>query len=165
MNSEEAKKPGKLPSARERKSSFTNPKLAAIDDALTELHPCLLQFGRAHGFSLGRCHEGSFDVPRRWLSREPRGLPGIQHEIGLGISLPMAERLERGFFPEIPCTLSISANDTESRMHYHATIFEAQPFCSLRDSLPGHLLDAAARLDTCTRDFISQQGFLAPPVW
>jgi hypothetical protein len=54
-------------------SDFTNSKIAAIDDGLRELEPCLAEFGRAHGFALTRSHEGSFHVPRRWLHRASAG--------------------------------------------------------------------------------------------
>ena len=50
-------------------SPLTNPKLAAIDDALTELEPILEEFGLVNGFTLGRSEEGSYNVPRRWLHR------------------------------------------------------------------------------------------------
>jgi hypothetical protein len=136
-------------------SCFTDPKIAAIDDALTELEPGLGEFGRSDGFALTRSHEGSFNVPRRWLQRESAG---IRHEIGLIIASPMPERLERGFFPDIPCTLYIAAFDRTAQRHYDTTVFEAQPFSSLRDSLRRHLADAVAKLDACTPDFISHYG-------
>ena len=81
-----------------------------------------------------------------------------RHEIGLIIAAPMPERLERGFFPEIPCTMYISAFNRENRKHYYSIIFEAQPFSSLRDSLAAHLRDAGAELDRCAPDFISAHG-------
>jgi hypothetical protein len=136
-------------------SAVTNPKLAAIDEALTDLEPTLEEFGGAHGFALQRSHEGSFNVPRRWLRRD---LGAVVHEIGLIIALPMSERLERGFYSAIPSTVYLVAFDRTAQMHYEARIFEAQPFSALRDSLRGHLADALAKLHTCTPDFISQHG-------
>jgi hypothetical protein len=136
-------------------SPFANPKLAAIDDALTELEPSLNEFAQAHGFALTRSHEGSFNAPRRWLHRDS-GV--IRHEIGLIVSSKMPERLERGFYPDIPCTLYFAAFDRKAQMHYETIVFEAQPFISLRDSLPRHLADALAKLDACTPDFISRYG-------
>ena len=136
-------------------SSLANPKLATIDDALTECEPCLDGFAHTHGFALTRSHDGSFNVPRRWLHREAAG---IRHEIGLIIALPMPERLERGFYPDIPCTLYIAAFDRAARKHYHTAVCEAQPFGLFRDSLSHHLADALAKLDACTAAYISQYG-------
>ena len=136
-------------------SPFANPKLAAIDDALTELEPSLEEFGQAHGFALTRSHEGSFNVPRRWLCRDTGA---VVHEIGLIIASEMPERLERGFYPDIPCTLYLVAFDRKAQRHYATTVFEAQPFSSLRDSLRRHLADALAKLDACTPDFILHYG-------
>ena len=132
-----------------------NPKIAAIDDALTELEPSLDRFARSHGFTLTRSHEGSFNVPRRWLHRDAAG---IRHEVGLIIASPMPERLERGFFADIPCTLYVAAFDRAARRHYYAPVFEAQPFRSVRDSLSHHLADALSKLDACTADFILRFG-------
>lgn len=136
-------------------SPFTNPKLAAIDDALTQLEPCLEEFGQAHGFALTRSHEGSFNVPRRWLRRDSGA---VVHEIGLIIASEMPERLERGFYPDIPCTLYLAAFDRKAQRHYDTRVFEAQPFSSLTDSLRRHLADALAKLDACTPDFILHYG-------
>jgi hypothetical protein len=143
-------------------SALSNPKLAGIDDALTELEPFLVEFGRSHGFKLARSHEGSFNIPRRWLYRESDGTSPIRYEIGLVIALEMSERLERGFFPEIPCTLYITAHDREACMYYHAAIVEAQPFSSLKDSLSDHLGNAGTKLKACTRKFISEHGSRDP---
>jgi hypothetical protein len=136
-------------------TAFANPKLAAIDDALTEFEPCFANFAHSHGFTLTRSHDGSFNVPRRWLHRESAG---IRQEIGLIIASPMPERLERGFYPDLPCTIYVAVFDRAARKHYHTTVCEARPFSSLRDSLGHHLADALAKLDTCTSDFISQYG-------
>src|SRR5688500_1792320 len=113
-------------------TTFSNPKLAAIDDALTEFEPCLAEFAHCHGFTLTRSHDGSFNVPRRWLHRESAG---IRHEIALIIALPMPERLKRGFYPDIPCTLYVTAFDQSARKHYHLVVCEAQPFTLFSDSL------------------------------
>jgi hypothetical protein len=136
-------------------SDFSNPKIAAIVDGLSELEPCLAEFGRAHGFALSRSHEGSFNVPRRWLHRESAG---IRHEIGLLIASPMSERLERGFYPGIPCTLYVAAFDGAAQRHYQAVVTEAEPFGSLRDSLSHHLAGALAMFDACTPEFIAHHG-------
>ncbi len=136
-------------------SSFNNPQIAQIDDALAELEPSMDEFGRSHGFALTRSHEGSFNVPRRWLHRESAG---IRHEIGLIIASPMPERLERGFYPDIPCTLYVAAFDRAAQRHFHAAVAEAAPFRSLRDSLSGHLATALAALDACTPEFIAHHG-------
>jgi hypothetical protein len=136
-------------------SDFSNPKIAAIDDGLAELDPCLAEFGRSRGFALTRSHEGLFNVPRRWLHRE---WAGIRHEIGLIIASPMPERLERGLYPDIPCALYVAAFNRAPQKHYQATVLEAQPFGLLKDSLSHHLADALARLDACTAEFISHHG-------
>ncbi len=142
----------------ERMSPFSNPKLAEIDEALTELEPYLVEFGRAKGFTLMRSHEGSYNVPRRWLRRDFGTSPVVRHEVGLVIAAPMPERLERGFFPEIPCSMYIAAFSPANRMHYDAIIFEAQPFFCLRQSLAAYLRDAAGKLEGCTGDFILRNG-------
>jgi hypothetical protein len=149
------RRPNESMEPSEHMSCFNNPKIAAIDDALTELEPNLDEFGRLHGFVLTRSHEGSFNIPRRWLQRESAG---VRHEIGLIIASAMSERLERGFYSDIPCTLYIAAFDRAARRHYDARVFEAQPFSSLRDSLRRHLADALAKLDICTADFILHYG-------
>lgn len=136
-------------------SDFKNPKIAAIDGGLSELDPHLEEFGRSHSFVLTRSHEGSFNVPRRWLHRE---FAGIRHEIGLVIASAMQDRLERGFYPDIPCTLYVAAFDRVARRHCHATIFEARPFRSVRESLSDHLAAAIAKLDACSPEFIAQYG-------
>lgn len=136
-------------------SIFANPQIAAIDDGLMELEPCLEEFGRSHDFTLTRSHEGSFNIPRRWLHRE---CAGIRHEIGLVIASPMPERLERGFYFEIPCTLYVAAFDRSSQRHYHTTISESQPFSVLKSALSSHLADALAKLDACTPEFIARNG-------
>ena len=112
-------------------SSFAHPKIAAIDDALSELEPVLEEFGRAHGFILTRSHNGSLNVPRRWLHRESAG---VRHEVGLIISAPMPERLDRGFHPDLPCTLYIAAFDLAAPTHYYTAVVEAQPFGQLRET-------------------------------
>jgi len=140
-------------------SSLANPKLAAIDDALGECEPCLVEFAHAHGFTLTHSQNESFNVPRRWLHREAAG---IRHEIGLIIALPMSERLERGFYPEIPCTIYIAAFDQVARKHYHTLVCEEKPFTLFRDSLRHHLVDAVIKLDACTSDFMSQYGIDDP---
>ena len=140
-------------------SCFTDSKIAAIDDALTELEPALDEFARSHGFALTRSHEHSYNVPRRWLHRDSAG---IRYEIGLIISSPMPERLERGFYPDIPCTLYIAAHDQVAHRHYDTRIFEAQPFRSLKDSLGRSLAEALAKLDACTTDFILHYGVQTP---
>ena len=140
-------------------SSLSNLNLAAIDGALIELEPTLEQFGRAHGFTLVRSHNGSLNVPRRWLHRH---LAAVFHEIGLIIALPMPERLERGFYPDIPCTLYIAAADRKTRWFYHTSICEALPFSQLGQSLAQHLADAGSRLETCTPDFIVGHGAPEP---
>jgi hypothetical protein len=139
----------------ERMSDFSNPKVAAIDEGLSELEPSLAEFARCHGFTLTRSHEGSFNVPRRWLHRKSAG---VGQEIGLIIASPMPERLERGFYPEIPCTLYVAAFDRAAQRHYHAPVTEAEPFRSLRDSLSRHLASALATLDACTPEFIAHHG-------
>jgi hypothetical protein len=136
-------------------SPFTNPKISAIDDALTEIEPILDAFAQAHGFALTRSHSGSFNVPRRWLRRKSGA---ILHEIGLIIASEMPERVERGFYPDIPCTLYLAAFDRRAQRHYDIRVFEAQPFSSLRDLLARYLADALAKLDACTPDFISRYG-------
>jgi hypothetical protein len=136
-------------------SVLSNPKLAAIDDALNDLEPCLTEFGQTHGFTFLRSHEHSYNIPRRWLHREAAG---IRHEIGLVIALQMPERLKHGFFPEIPCTLYIAAFERERQMHYSASVFEAVSFSSLRTSLPGYLLEAERKLQVCTSAFICEHG-------
>jgi hypothetical protein len=136
-------------------SSFTNPKIAAIDDALTELEPIMTGFGRSHAFTLTRSHEGSFNVPRRWLHRESAG---IRHEIGLIIASPIQERLDRGFYPDIPCTLYVAAFDRAAQRHYQTAVVEAEPFQLFRDSLTRHLADALGRLDACTPEFIADHA-------
>jgi hypothetical protein len=132
---------------------FPNPKLAGINDALTQLEPLLEDVGRAHGFRLIRARESY-----RYLQRDLSVAPVIRHEIGMIISISMEERLERGFFPEIPCTLYVHAHHPEFRKHCHAEILRNQPLNSLRPSLPGHLRDAVATLDTWTADFICEHG-------
>jgi hypothetical protein len=140
-------------------SAHTNPKLAAIDDALTEVEPILEEFGLAHGFTLTRSHEHSYNVPYRKLHRES-GV--IRHEIGLIISSDMPERLERGFFPDIPCTMYIAAHDRQTHMRYGTRIFEAVPFSALRSSLQGYLMEAERKLATCTLGFIAEHGTRDP---
>jgi hypothetical protein len=102
-----------------------------------------------------RSYEGSFNVPRRWLHRDSAG---IRHEIGLIIASPMSARLERGFYSDIPCTLYVTAFDRKAQRHYHVTVFEAQPFLSVRDSLSHQLADVLSKLDACTADFILHYG-------
>jgi hypothetical protein len=85
-------------------------------------------------------------------------LAGIRHEIGLIVASLMPERLERGFYPDIPCTLYIAAFDVAAQRHFHATVFEAQPFRSLRELLSHHLADALVKLDACTSEFIARYG-------
>ena len=136
-------------------SPHANPKLAEIDDALTELHPILEEFGLAHGFTLHRSHDGSYNIPRRWLRRDAAP---IFQEIGLIIAAEMPERLERGFYVELPCTLYITAFDRKAHRHYETRVFEAQPFCLLQDKLRLQLGDAVAKLEICTADFILQHG-------
>ena len=136
-------------------SSISNPQIAEIDDALAELEPAMDEFGRFHGFVLTRSHEGSFNIPRRWLHRESAS---IRHEIGLVIASPMPERLERGFYPDIPYTLYVAAHDRAAERHFHAAVAEAEPFRSLRGSLGRHLANALAMLDACTADFIAHHG-------
>ncbi len=128
-----------------------NPKLAAINDALTQLEPLLEEVGRPHGFRLVRARESY-----RYLHRDLPG--GVRHEIGLIIALPMPERLERGFFPEIPCTLYAAAFHRPLRKHYHTEIFTHQPFSSMRASLTVHLRQAVAELERCTADFVAAHG-------
>lgn len=141
--------------ASECMSSFSSPQIAQIDDALAELEPRMDEFGRSHGFVLTRSHEGSFNVPRRSLHREAAG---IRHEIRLIIASPMPERLERGFYPDIPCTLYIAAFDRSAERHFHEAVAEAEPFRSLRDSLGRHLASALTMLDACTPEFIAHHG-------
>jgi hypothetical protein len=136
-------------------SPFTNPKLAEIDAALTQLEPGLEQFAQVHGFALTRSHEGSFNVPRRWLRRVSGA---VVHEIGLIISSETPDRLERGFYAEIPCTLYVAAFDKDAQRHYRSTVFEAQPFRSLNESLSRHLTDALGRLEACTPEFLRRHG-------
>lgn len=136
-------------------SCFTNPKIAEIDEALTELEPNMVEFTHSHGFVLARSIEGSFNVPHRRLHRDSEG---IRHEIGLIIDAPMPERLERGFYPDIPCAMYITAVDLVTQRYHHSTITEAQPYTLLRDSLRRHLVDALAVLEPCSADFISRYG-------
>jgi hypothetical protein len=136
-------------------SSHGHPKLDEIDEALIQLEPLIDDSIRAGGFVLTRSHEHSYNVPRRWLQRT---VAGICHQIGLVIASPMPERLERGFYPEIPVTLYVAAFDREAQKHYDTVISEAQPFVLFRDSLRQHLADAIARLDTYTPEFIAQHG-------
>jgi hypothetical protein len=136
-------------------SEFSNPQIAAIDDGWLELEPELEEFARTHGFTITRSHEGSFNVPRRWLRRE---LAGVLHEIGLIIASPMPERLERGFHPDILCTLYVAAFDRAAHLCYQEAVAEAEAFRSLRGSLRHHLAEALATLDACTREFIAHHG-------
>ena len=136
-------------------SDFSNPKIAAIDDGLSQLEPGLAEFARTHGFTLTRSHEGSFNVPRRWLHRQSAS---VGQEIGLIIASPMPERLECGFYPDIPCTMYVTAFDRAAQRHYHAPVTEAESFRSLRDSLSRHLASALAMLDACTPEFIAHHG-------
>jgi len=68
--------------------------------------------------------------------------------------------LERGFYPEIPCTLYVAAFDGAAQKHYHTTIFEAQPFDAVKRSLNNDLATAIAKLDACTPEFIARYGVL-----
>ncbi len=130
---------------------FPNPRLAAISEALTQLEPLLQEVGRPQGFKLVRGRESY-----RYLHRDLPG--GVRHEIGLIISIPMSERLERGFFPEIPCTLYAAAFHRAAHKHYHTEIFTHQPFSSMRASLSAHLRQAVAELEICTADFVVAHG-------
>lgn len=136
-------------------SCFAHPKLAGIDDALVELEPVLKEFARSHGFTHMRSHEGSFNVPHRRLYRE---LSGIYQEIYFVIALPMPERLERGFYAAIPCTLYIAACDRATQGHYHTAVFEAQPFDLAKGALSRHLEHALVTIESCTAEFITAMG-------
>ncbi len=136
-------------------SKSDDPRLAGINAALTEIEPLLEEVGGANGFTLTRARQCY-----RYLQRDLHA-PGpfqLYHEIGLIISLPRSECLQQGFFPEIPCTLYIFADDRVAGRHYHAEIVKDQPFNSLKASLAGHLREAVARLDRCTADFIAEHG-------
>ena len=138
---------------------ITEPKLVEIDNALAELDPTFEQFGGAHGFTFARGNAGSANIPRRWLTRI---LPGLVHQIGLVITSSIVERLERGFYPAIPCTLYIQAqllpNPSWGSQVYDTEIVEAEPFSALVHSLPRYLAEARSQLDTCTVEFVTQHG-------
>ena len=136
-------------------SSFTDPHIAAIDNAMTGLEPCMQEFCRSHEFAMTRSHEGSFNVPRRWLQRESAG---IRQEIGLVIAFPMQERLARGFYSAIPCKLYIAAFDRAAQRQYSANVFDGEPFHCLEHSLRSYLSDAMAKLNACTPEFILRHG-------
>jgi len=134
---------------------FTEPKLNEIDSALAELDPTFEEFARVHGFTFLRGTSGCFNVPRRWLRRRTLNL---SQGIDLVIALPMLERLERGFFPAIPCTVYIRAQNHDTNRWRHTNIVEARPFDELSHSLAQCLADAGATLDAYTPDFVTQHG-------
>ena len=143
---------------------ITDPKLVEIDNALAGLDPVFEQFGCAHGFAFARGTGTSANIPRRWLNRI---LPGVHHQIGLVIASSIFERLERGFYPAIPCTLYISAqqpypNPLRSCTVHHTKIVEAEPFSALVHSLPRYLAEAGSQLDVCTVAFVAQHGRAFP---
>jgi hypothetical protein len=131
-------------------STFSNPKLASIDDALSQLEGALEAFARLHRFSLTRSHEGSFNVPRRWLQRR---VQGVFEEIGVIVASPMPERLELGFYPEIPCTLYVSSQVNGVLLH-HEAVAEAIPFQDMLATLAGQLQSALEALEFHTREHL-----------
>ena len=137
---------------------ISHPKLIEIDNALTELEPAMEEFARLNGYDLWRGHGGSHNIPRRGLRRQA---DCVSHAVDLVVASPMPERLERGFYLELPCALYIRAQThlfPEPCHWYHTVVVEAQPYCALVRSLAQSLADAGARLDACTPDFVSQHG-------
>ena len=134
-------------------SLHANPAIAAIGDAFERLEPCLGDFARRHGFVLHRSHDGSINVPRRWLRRE---FEGICQEIGLVVALEMPLRLERGFYPDLPCSIYVAASDARNGSDAVATICESQPYRLLVETLGKHLRDALDRLDPRSGALVSR---------
>jgi len=138
--------------------TFSDVKLDAIEDGLARLDPGLQQFGTSFGFALQKGHEHSADIPRRWLKRE---VNRIRQEIGLVVAIPMDERLARGFWPEIPLSLYITAQMATAHnelRYYHEVLEEAISFSVLNNTLEEHLTLAQSKLQACTPDFVAERG-------
>ena len=131
-------------------ATFSHPKLASIDDAMTQLEPILETFAQPRGFALTRSHEGSLNVPRRWLQRRTAG---VFQEIGLIVSSPMPDRLALGFYPEIPCSLYVSAQINGALLH-DQIVAESVPFCYLSQALADHLLLAVESLESHMSEYL-----------
>jgi hypothetical protein len=139
---------------------ISHPKLVEIDNALAALEPTLNEFGHSLGFILLRGHGQSCNIPRRWLRRCG---PYLHQDIGLVIAASIFERLERGFYPSIPCCLYVMAHSFASRRFCSATIVEAQPYTEFRLALPQHLADAHSQIEAWTPEFIDNHGESSEP--
>ena len=136
-----------------------HPKLLEIENALTLFDPALVEFGRKHGFVLSRGGHGGAHMPRRGLRRI---LPDFTQGIGLVMACDIRERLERGFYPDLPCRLYINActlgAEPSPRRWLHHMVVESQPWSEFEADLLKHLTTAARMLELHTRDYVIEHG-------
>ena len=75
----------------------------------------------------------------------------------------MPERMEKGFYPAMPCQLYVKAStlglgDVKLQRWCFTDIVEKEPYSEFRDHLVQHLAAACTKLDLYTREYVMEHG-------
>ena len=134
--------------------THSNPTIAEIDAGLDNLQDVLAAFANSEAYEIQRSHEGSFNVPRRWLQKlgEPR-----RDVIGLIIDLPYPEKLQQGWHSAIPIQIYAQSEvRSESQSRCCHQIVETSPFDTL--DLSAALRKAQDTIDDWSTEWILANG-------
>ena len=144
-------------------SGHENPKLAEIDIALSKLESCIESLAHESGYEITRSHDGSFNIPRRWISRTTElGGRQIRHQAEILIGVPINVRLERGFYPEIPLDITAGATlkhlEPFSDLLLYKTMAEGLPYSEANDQLPELFRRIRSLHERWDADFVAEHG-------
>jgi hypothetical protein len=135
----------------------TAEKIQVVETHLSTLDSILCSFCARYGYSFRKV-AGIW--PRRRLWRRE----GVDQYFDLTMDLTVPELMERGFSPEMPWSLYISAStrprDSDSVRILTEAVFRRLPFSSIPSRLTGDLALGLARLQTFTPDLINERGRL-----
>ncbi len=139
--------------------THSNLAIAEIDAGLDNLGDVLAAFADSEGYEIQKSHDGSLNVPRRWLQKlgEPR-----RDVIGLVIDLPYPEKLQQGWHSAIPIQIYVQSevrSEGESRCCH--VIVETSPFETL--DLDATLRKAQDTIDNWGTEWILANGEDASP--
>jgi hypothetical protein len=139
-------------------------RIEAIETKLLELDPIMLKFCERRGFKFTRMVDENGTLwPRRgmWVRED------IDRAMYLTMNLTVSEVMERGFYPDMPWSLSTTASLRPTKGQptqlLQSEIFHALPYSQLTGVLEKSLEDGLTLLRRLTMDDAITKGEIVGP--
>jgi|ERR1051325_7804594 hypothetical protein len=130
-------------------------RIQAVETHLATLDPIFHEFCTRHGYTFSSLI-GVWPRRRAWRREE------VDRCFDLTMDLTVPEVMERGFSPDMPWSLYVTAStrppDFASARFLTADVFQRLPFSSLRDRLALAFESGLATLQTFTPEVIDERG-------